>query len=130
MMYFADNNGEVYAFDNEHDAHVFGPVGLRKMRSDEIEAHLNPSPAPKPVPKTVSRAQGKAALISANIWGNVLAFVESIEDPTQKALAEVALNDTTEWRRDSPFLAAAAAAIGIDDAELDDLFLTASEIVL
>lgn len=89
-----------------------------------------PPPAPAPVPSQVTRAQGKAALINAGLWANVVSYVESIADPTEKALAEVALNDTTHWRRDSPFLNEAATALGLSSGDLDDLFRDAAQIVL
>lgn len=82
------------------------------------------------VPAQVSRAQGKAALITAGLWDQVLAYVDGIADPTQQALARVALDDTTEWRRDSPLLATAAAALGLSEQQLDDLFVAAAAIVL
>lgn len=87
-----------------------------------------PAPAPA-VPQSVSRAQGKAALIAAGLWPAVLAYVAAIADPTDKALAEVALNDTQEWRRDSLFLNSAASALGLTGAQLDQLFVDASGIV-
>lgn len=83
-----------------------------------------------PVPESVTRAQGKAALINAGLWPAVLAYVESIEDPMQQALAEVALNDTLEWRRDSPFLSACAAGMGLTSEQLDELFIDAKQITL
>ncbi|WP_322997965.1 hypothetical protein [Castellaniella sp.] len=89
-----------------------------------------PDPEPDGPPTVVTRAQGKAALIGASLWAQVQAYVDAIEDPTQQALARVALDDTTEWRRDSPFLATAAAALGLTDKQLDDLFVAAVSIVL
>lgn len=93
-----------------------------------------PSPAPEAeapsVPESVTRAQGKAALIQEGLWPSVLEYISSIEDPTARALADVALNDTKDWMRTSPFLAAAAAHIGLSDAQLDNLFRTASAIQL
>lgn len=89
-----------------------------------------PSSSPTPIPQIVTRAQGKAALIQAGKWNTVLAYVASIKSPSERALAEVALNDTVEWRRDSPFLNAAANAIGLTDAQMDDLFRTAATIAL
>lgn len=87
-------------------------------------------PAPDPVvPQAVSRAQGKAVLIQMGLWSAVVAFVEAIEDATQKALAEVALYDTVEWRRDSPFLATAAGALSISSEQLDAMFIAAAQIV-
>ena len=96
-------------------------------------AELLPEPAlvqTSGVPQSVSRAQGKLALIGAGLWPAAIAFVDGITDPAQKAYAEVALNDTQEWRRDSPFLAAAAAALSISDEQLDALFIAAAEVAL
>lgn len=96
-------------------------------------AELVPEPAPvqaSVVPQSVSRAQGKLALIGAGLWPAALAFVEGITDPTQRAYAEVALHDTQEWRRDSPFLASAAAALNLSEAQLDELFITAGGLQL
>lgn len=88
-------------------------------------------PEPEPVvPESVTRAQGKAALVQAQLWPGVLAYVAGITDPTQQALAEIALHDTVEWRRDSPFLAAAAAGLGLTPEQLDALFVAAGDIVL
>ena len=81
-------------------------------------------------PASVSRAQGKLALIGAGLWPAAIAFVEGITDPTQRAYAEVALHDTQEWRRDSPFLASAAAALDLTEEQLDTLFITAGGLQL
>ena len=94
-------------------------------------AELLPEPEPvQVIPQSVSRAQGKLALIQAGLWPAAIAFVDGITDPAQKAYAEVALNDTQEWRRDSPFLASAAAALDLSEEQLDTLFITAEGIQL
>ena len=96
-------------------------------------AELLPEPEPvqtSVVPQSVSRAQGKLALIGAGLWPAVVAFVDGITDPAQKAYAEVALNDTQEWRRDSPFLASVAAALGLSEEQLDTLFITSGGLQL
>ena len=82
------------------------------------------------VPASVTRAQGKAALIQAGLWGDVLTYVDGIADPVDKAIAEVALYDTLHWDRSSPFLNAAASELGLDNEDLDDLFITANNIQL
>ena len=97
------------------------------------DAELLPEPEPvqaSVVPQSVSRAQGKLALIQAGLWPAAIAFVDGITDPAQKAYAEVALNDTQEWRRDSPFLASAAAALDLSEEQLDTLFITAGGLQL
>lgn len=84
----------------------------------------------KSVPYYVTRAQGKAALILAGKFDAVMQYVDSIPDASEKALAQVALNDTTEWSRESAFLNNAAKAIGLTDKDLDSLFISASKINL
>lgn len=82
------------------------------------------------VPQSITRAQGKTVLIMNGLWDGVLQFVSAIPDPTERALAEVALHDTQEWRRESTFLTTAAAALGLSNEQLDALFVTASDINL
>lgn len=91
---------------------------------------VNPTKLKPPVPQQVTRAQGKVALIQAGLWPQVVAFVDAIEDPVQKAIAKVAAYETLHWRRDSPFLNQAADALGITQEQLDQLFIQASEIEL
>ena len=97
----------------------------------EVEAaYVPPEPQPIPVPQQIARAQGKAALIMQGHWQAVLDYVAAIQDPIQRALAEVALNDTLTWERSSPFLTAAAAGMGMTDEQLDALFIQAGGIAL
>ena len=46
------------------------------------------------------------------------------------ALAEVALHDTQEWRRDSPFMTAISSALGVTEEQMDQLFIATQEVVL
>ena len=97
----------------------------------EVEAtYVPPEPAPEPVPQQITRAQGKVALIMQGYWQAVLDYVASIQDPTQRALANVALHDTSTWERSSPFLNAAAAGLGMTSEQLDALFIQAGGIAL
>lgn len=105
-----------------------GEQTSREMTPEEISAL--PGPAPVLVPQSISRAQGKAMLITLGLWQNVLDYVAAIPDPTQRALADVALHDTQNWERDSPFLASAAASLGLTAEQMDTMFVQASEIRL
>ena len=98
----------------------------------EVETAQPPEPEPLPpqVPQQVTRAQGKAVLIQMGLWQQVLDFVAAIPDSTQRALAEVALHDTQNWQRSSPFLNQAADALGLTPEQMDDLFRNASQIEL
>lgn len=131
MKYFKDpETGDVYAYEADGSQDEYIKSGLVEMSVEDVEEHLRPNPPGVEAPYQVTRAQGKAALISAGLWGQVAAFVDSIEDETEQALARVALDDTTHWQRSSPFLARAAEALSLSDEQMDELFLSASKIEL
>lgn len=81
------------------------------------------------VPESVSKAQGKAALLQSGLLGLVEHYIENLSG-AEKTLALIAFNDTTEWRRDSPFLEKAAASLGMTEEHLDNLFVLANSIIL
>lgn len=81
------------------------------------------------VPQVISRAQGKATLKLAGLWDGAMAFVETLSGP-QRILADAALNDAGEWRRDSEFLQICAAGLSLSDLDLDNLFTQAGQIKL
>lgn len=99
---------------------------------DGEKAVLIPAPEPEPptVPAVVSRAKGKVVLIRAGLWQSVLDYVAAIPDPEQRAIAEVALHDTQEWSRESPFMAAISSALGVTEEQMDQLFIATQEVVL
>ncbi|WP_334109224.1 hypothetical protein [Methylobacillus sp.] len=147
MFYYSKQTGGFYSReingDNiPSDAVAITPeqhAALLQVQSEgkQITADENgfpvladPPPAPPYVPQQVTRAQGKAALIMEGLWDDVLAYVDSITDPQEKALALVALNDTTHWQRTSPFLNGAATALSLSSEDLDNLFIQASGIQL
>lgn len=103
--------------------------GFAVIDSPAPEEPPAPEPEPPGPPTVVTRAQGKAALITAGLWDSVVAYVAGIADVTERALAEVALYDTQDWRRDSPFLNQAATDLGFLD-QLDDWFIEAAGIQL
>lgn len=130
MKYYKNKAGVVFAYETVEQRNKWGTKDLIEMTADEIELHLNP-PLPTPAaPGSITRAQGKAALIQRGLWPSVLNYAASIEDETDRQLADVALNDTTDWQRSSPFLNAAAQALGLTDEQIDELFIEASQIQL
>lgn len=96
------------------------------------EGFAQPEPVePEPyVPQQVTRAQGKAALVNAGYWNAILDYISNIGDETQKNLTEIALNDTSHWRRDSPSLVSCANALGLTEEDIDNLFIAAEKIKL
>ena len=105
-----------------------GEISQRDLTPEEIVAL--PPPSPPQVPQQVTRAQGKVMLIQMGLWPQVVAFVDAIQDPMQKAIAEVAVYETLHWQRNSAFLNQAATALGITQEQMDALFRQASEVML
>ena len=137
---FGDFEGYEQTNAPEHDPETHGvrevsPVVIGGVLTQQWEVYPLPMETVEAirrskVPQSISRAQGKVALIQAGMWPQVLAFVGAMTDPTAKAMAEVALNDTTEWRRDSPFLVGYAASLQLSELQLDELFTAAAQIAL
>lgn len=77
-----------------------------------------------PVPQSVTRFQARGALLLAGLLDGVETAMAACSDE----MAKLAWQYAQEFRRDSPTIAVMAAAIGITDAQLDDLFTVAAGI--
>jgi hypothetical protein len=77
------------------------------------------------VPTEITRLQGKAVLLQA---GYVPQIEQMMADPKTPALAKLAWSDAQVFRRDSPTLLAMAQALGISEAQLDQLFIQGAQI--
>jgi hypothetical protein len=78
---------------------------------------------PPPVPDVVSRFQAKAALAGAGLLASVEAALADA-DP----LAQLAWAEAIEFRRQSPTILGLAAALGLTETQVDDLFHAAAQI--
>lgn len=98
-----------------------------------LEHHATASPILEDiqeiVPQEVTRAQGKGALLLANLLDEAEQYIETLEGK-EKMLALIAFNETNNWQRDSEFLKGASQALGLTEGDLDDLFITAEKIKL
>lgn len=99
------------------------PAGCVQITEEEAVA-LTPSPSAT-IPQSVSRFQARAALHLAGLLDEVEAMMAAQEAP---ALAKLAWADAQEFERASPTIAAMAGQIGLTDAQLDELFITAAGI--
>lgn len=77
------------------------------------------------VPAEVSRFQAKAALADAGL----LSQADAIVAASGNVILQLAWAEATTFKRNSPGIAALAPALGLDEAALDDLFITAAGIV-
>ena len=80
-----------------------------------------PDPADRPpVPTEVSAAQGRLALLQAEALDAREAWVDTQDRATQIEYAA-----RSSWRRDWPLVATGASALGLTEAQVDDLFILA-----
>jgi hypothetical protein len=85
-----------------------------------LAAHNPNTPA---VPQVIGAMNAKVALSRAGLLASVQTWVN-----TQSAERQLIWNTATDFRRDSPLIAAGAAALGLTSAQLDQLFITAATI--
>jgi hypothetical protein len=106
-------------------------AGIGAVRSDEAQigwlwdgeefSAPEPSPENDPVPTVVSRLQAKAALFHAGLLSQVEAAISEADPIVQMAWA-----DAIEFRRHSPVILAMADELNLSEAQVDDLFRSAS----
>ena len=85
-----------------------------------------PEPAPPPsVPQSVTRFQARAALYKSGMLAAVEAYM-ALE--TTDPLTRMAWADVLSFERQSAMVLAVSAALGLSDAQLDDLFVLAATI--
>lgn len=77
------------------------------------------------VPTEVSRFQAKAALANAGL----LSQADAIVAASGNMVLQLAWAEATTFKRNSPGIAVLAPALGLDAADLDDLFVAAAEII-
>lgn len=78
------------------------------------------------IPQSVTRRQARQALLLAGLLSSVQAAIDGIADPIQRGLAQIEWDDSQAFERERPLLIALATALGLDSAELDQLFMTAA----
>lgn len=83
---------------------------------------LDPPPPPVVIPQVVSPFQARAALDG---W-QMLETVEAImADPATPKITRMAWESAQEFRRTSPTVLQMGAALGLTEAQLDELFVIA-----
>lgn len=91
----------------------------------EVEATYEPpEPAPPQVPQSVTMRQARLALLGAGLLASVDAEIDSLPSP-QKEAARIEWEYATEVQRVSGLVPMMGAALGLDDAALDALFIAA-----
>ena len=82
-------------------------------------------PEPPAVPSAVTMRQARLALLGAGLLAGVDAAIDSLPSP-QKEVARIEWEYATEVQRSSGLVPMMGAALGLDDAALDALFIEAA----
>lgn len=88
-----------------------------------VASYVPPEPEPEPVPQVLTMRQARLVLLAAGLLDDVEAAVAAADRATQ-----IEFEYATEMRRDWPTLVAMATALGMDAAQLDDLFIEGAKL--
>lgn len=84
-----------------------------------------PVPAATPVPQSVTMRQARLALLAAGLLQNVQSAISSLAEP-DKSKAQIEWEYSNALERNNPFVAVLGAALGLNSAALDALFIQAA----
>ena len=102
------------------DGHAYDPT---------IKAIIayTPEQEPEAIPTEVTMRQARLALLAAGKLAGVEAAIASMPEP-QKTAASIEWEYSNALQRSNPFVAQLGAALGIDDAGIDALFVEAAKL--
>ncbi|WP_133066262.1 hypothetical protein [Acidovorax kalamii] len=90
----------------------------------QVAADQGMPPGPT-VPDRVTRRQALQALLLAGVLDNVQPAIDAIPDPIQRRMAQIEWDESQVFERRRPLLVTLGAALGLDSAGLDQLFIQA-----
>ena len=83
------------------------------------------TPPPPPIPQTVTRFQALATLAAGGGLDVVHTYIDALP---RSNIQRLAFENATDWERTSPTVNALAQMLGLSDAQVDELFVTASKV--
>ena len=92
----------------------------------EIEARAAAANQPT-VPQEVSMRQARLALLGRGVLGQVDAAIDALPSPDSEA-ARIEWDYSSVVARNSPLVTMMGAALGLESAALDELFITAARL--
>lgn len=93
----------------------------------EIEAYAEPPAPPVSVPASVTQRQARLMLHRQGVLSGVETVIDAMAEP-MRTEARIEWEYASAILRDSPLVAAMGAALELDEAGLDALFIAAAEL--
>lgn len=119
-----------YTDESSSAVQVFDEDGISRMsmlasalpEGASVEPYVAPPP---PIPQSVTRFQALAILAAGGYLDTVRTYIATLD---QNNVQRLAWENAADWERSSPTLNALAAMLGLSDAQVDDLFVAASQV--
>lgn len=80
------------------------------------------------IPESITKRQAKQQLLLDGKLNQVQEVIDSISDETERMMAQLYWDDSTEFERIHPTLVGLGTALGLTEAELDMMFINASKL--
>lgn len=77
------------------------------------------------IPTSVSMRQARLALLGAGLLSSVDAAIAAMSSPAKEA-AQIEWDYASEVQRDNALISSLATGLGLTEAQIDDLFITAA----
>lgn len=126
MKYYKDETGEVFAYEADGSQDAYIKPGLVHMSPAEVMALLNP-PVTVVVPALVTMRQARQAMLSAGILSQVDALIAAMPGEEGES-ARIDWNHAREVKRDWPLIGALGPQVGLNEQQIDDLFIYAATV--
>lgn len=91
---------------------------------DNLITFVLPAPA---CPNEVTMRQARLALLDAGLLSSVQTAINSLPEPA-RTKAQIEWDYSNALQRDNSFVATLGAALGLNEAALDNLFIAASKL--
>lgn len=114
-------NGEEFAFGKFEDI-----TGMEEVTDSTIIEELDKLYSEKSV-SVISKRQAKQQLLLDGLLEQVQVVIDSLEG-TEKQMAQIYWDDSTEFERDNSLLIQIGAALGLSNDDLDIMFAKANKL--